>query len=83
MSCQLVPLSDRGKPVIAVESMGKTPMLPTMEVVPAVEMPALDKITKSPAVPRLTGCWDPLSAVIVAAMEAIPIISVCVEFISL
>jgi hypothetical protein len=34
-------------------------------------------------VPRLTGCWDPLSAVIVAAMEAIPIISVCVEFISL
>ena len=42
-------------PVIAVLLIGLTPMSPTIEVVPVVEIPDFDRITKSSAVPRFTG----------------------------
>jgi len=42
------------KPVIAVAAMGETPMSPVMEDGATVEMPALARIVKLPAVPRST-----------------------------
>ena len=41
-------------PVMAVLSIGLTPILPTIEVVPVVETPDFARITKLPAVPRFT-----------------------------
>jgi hypothetical protein len=40
---------------MAVLLIGLTPMSPTMEVVPVVEIPDFDRMANSPAVPRLTG----------------------------
>jgi hypothetical protein len=42
-------------PVMAAEAMGLTPMSPVMAEVGTVEIPLLARITKWPAVPRLTG----------------------------
>ena len=45
-----------------VLSIGLTPIFPTIEVVPVVEIPDFDRITKLPAVPRLTGACAALAA---------------------
>ncbi len=42
-------------PVMAVLAIGLTPMFPTIEVAPVLEIPDFDRITKLPAVPRFTG----------------------------
>jgi len=39
---------------MAGAAIGLTPIFPIIEVVPVVEIPAFDKITKLPAVPRFT-----------------------------
>src|SRR5665648_803652 len=39
---------------MAVLSIGLTPISPTIDVVPVVEIPDLDRTTKSPAIPRFT-----------------------------
>ena len=41
-------------PVMAVAAIGLTPMFPTIEVVPVVVIPDLDRITKFAAFPRYT-----------------------------
>ncbi len=44
-------------PVMDVASMGLTPIFPVIDVVPVVEIPDFARMTKLPAVPRLTaGC---------------------------
>ena len=43
------------KPVMAVLAIGLTPILPTIDVVPVVEIPDCVNTAKLPAVPRLTG----------------------------
>jgi hypothetical protein len=53
----------RPKPVTAVLSIGLTPMFPTMLVVPVVETPLFERMTKPAAEPRFTaagpfGCAD-------------------------
>jgi hypothetical protein len=40
---------------MAVLAIGLTPIFPTIEVVPVVEIPDFDRITKSAADPRFTG----------------------------
>jgi hypothetical protein len=45
-------------PVIAVLAIGLTPIFPTIEVVPVVEIPDFARITKLPADPRSTGACD-------------------------
>ena len=45
---------DKEKPVIAVAAMGETPMLPVIVELGSVEIPAFVRITKFPALPRLT-----------------------------
>jgi len=43
------------KPVMAVDAIGHTPMLPRMTECGTVEMPVLARIVNSAAVPRSTG----------------------------
>ena len=45
----------RSKPVRPPASIGETPMLPVMTEFGTVEMPALERIANSPALPRRTG----------------------------
>ena len=48
-------------------SAGLTPIFPTIEVVPVVEIPDFDRITKLPAVPRFTGARA--AAVVIVELE--------------
>jgi hypothetical protein len=52
---------------MAVLSIGLTPMSPTIEVAPVVEIPDFDRITKLPAVPRFTGAI--VAPVVVVELE--------------
>jgi hypothetical protein len=45
----------KANPVMAVALIGLTPIFPVILVVPVVEIPDFDRITKLPAVPRFTG----------------------------
>jgi hypothetical protein len=51
-------LNINDKPVMYVLLAGLTPMLPTIEVVPVLDIPVFARIVKSPAVPRFTGDID-------------------------
>jgi hypothetical protein len=44
-------------------------MFPTIEVVPVVEIPDFDRITKLPAVPRFTGARAAAVVVVVLVVE--------------
>ena len=53
---------------MAVAAIGLTPISPTIEVVPVVEIPDFARITKLPAVPRSTGCGP--AATVVTVVKA-------------
>ena len=57
-------------PVMAVLSIGLTPISPTTEVVPVVETPVFVRITKLPAVPSATGA-RPATGTVVAVGVAV------------
>ena len=48
------------KPVMAVESIGLTPISPVIAEGGTVLMPDFDRIAKLPAFPRFTGAWAAL-----------------------
>jgi hypothetical protein len=52
--CICAPSCNCEKPVIALAAIGETPMSPVMVVPGVVEMPALLRMEKSPAVYRFT-----------------------------
>jgi len=52
-----------------VLSAGLTPIFPVIEVVPVVEIPDFDRITKLPAVPRFTGARAELVVVAEVVVE--------------
>ena len=54
MAKVLLESAIKPKPVMKLAAAGLTPMSPTMDVVPVVEIPVLAKATKLAAVPKLT-----------------------------
>lgn len=54
---------------MAVLVIGLTPISPTIEVAPVVEIPDFDRITKLPAVPRFTGVRAEPVVVVVLVVE--------------